>query len=208
MKIKKLYRHILRTRINRKNKKSLKNTDFSIISSNCIGGVIYHELGLKFKSPTINMYMKSKDFIKFCKNLEFYLKQELKYIKQHEKSYPIIELYDIKLYCVHYKNFKEVQENWDKRVKRVNFDNLFFIMSERDGCTYEDIVEFDKLPYENKVIFVHKDMPEIKSAYYIRNTELNGDPDNKIVGLTEYEGRYTGKRYIDEFNYIDFLNRV
>jgi uncharacterized protein (DUF1919 family) len=208
MEIKKLYRHILRIRINRKNKKRLNNTNFSIISSNCIGGVIYHELGLQFKSPTINMYIESKDFIKFCKNLEFYLKQELKYLKQDADGYPIIELYDIKLHCVHYKNFKEVRESWNKRAKRVNLNNLFFIMSERDGCTYEDIVEFDKLPYKNKVIFVHKEMPEIKSAHYIKNTELKNDSNNKIIGLTAYEGRYTGKRYIDEFDYIGFLNKI
>jgi uncharacterized protein (DUF1919 family) len=208
MKIKKLYRNILRIRINNKNKKRLKNTDFSIISSNCLGGVIYHELHLQFKSPTINMYIEAKDFIKFCKNLEFYLKQELKYLNCDEDGHPIVELYDIKLHCIHYKDFEEVKQCWNKRVKRVNLDNLFFIMRERDGCTYQDIIEFDKLPYKNKVIFVHKEMPEIKSAYYIKNTEVNDDPNNKIIGLTAYEGIYTGKRYIDEFDYVGFLNKI
>ena len=142
------------------------------------------------------MYMKAKDFIKFCKSLEFYLKQELQLINQNEEKYPIVKLNDVTLYCVHYKNFEEVKEAWTKRTKRVNLERLCIIMSERDECTYEDIVEFDKLPYKNKVIFVHKEMPEIKSSYYIENTELEGDTNNKIIGLTEYEGRYTGKRYI------------
>ncbi|MCI9365660.1 MAG: DUF1919 domain-containing protein [Clostridia bacterium] len=207
-KIRKIYKDMLRRRINKNNIRRLKNTDFTIISSNCIGGVIYHELGIQFQSPTINMYMNSKDFIKFCKNLKFYLEQKIELINQNERNYPVVKLNDITLYCVHYKNFEEVEQAWNKRIKRVNFEKIAIIMSERDGCTYEDIIEFDKLQYKNKVIFVHKDMPEIKSAYYIKNTELDGDSNNKIIGLTEYEGRYTGKRYIDEFDYVDFLNKI
>ena len=207
-KIRKIYKEILRRNINKRNRRNLKNNNFTIISSNCIGGVLYHELGIQFQSPTINMYIEAKDFIKFCKNLEEYLKKDIQYVEQKEREYPVARLGDIKLYCVHYKNFEEVKNAWNKRVKRVNLKRICIIMSERDGCTYEDIVEFDKLPYKNKIIFVHKDMPEIKSAYHIKNTELEGDINNKIIGLTEYEGRYTGKRYIDEFDYVEFFNKI
>ena len=49
-------------------------------------------------------------------------------------------------------------------------------MIERDGCTYEDILEFDNLSYKNKVVFVSKEMPEIKSAIHIPKTNetING----------------------------------
>ncbi|MGZ1316735.1 DUF1919 domain-containing protein [Lactobacillus delbrueckii subsp. bulgaricus] len=30
-------------------------------------GVIYHDLGLQFKSPTINLWFKPKDYIKFLR---------------------------------------------------------------------------------------------------------------------------------------------
>lgn len=30
----------------------LKNKDFSILTNHCMGGIIYHDLGLKFLSPT------------------------------------------------------------------------------------------------------------------------------------------------------------
>ena len=36
----------------------------SIICSNCIGGEIYHDLGMKFYSPTINLWMSESDFLK------------------------------------------------------------------------------------------------------------------------------------------------
>lgn len=79
-------------------------------------------------------------------------------------------------------------------------------MVERDGCTYEDIQAFDKLPYEHKVIFVHKPMPEIKSACYIPGTELDGTDGQWVQPLTSYIHRFTSKRYIDQFDYVEFLN--
>ena len=87
----------------------------------------------------------------------------------------------------------------------MNYDNLFFIMSERDGCDESTILDFDNLPYENKVIFVHKPMPNIKSAYYIPNTETHENGVNCVVPLTNtVPGE--DKRYIDNFDYISFLN--
>lgn len=206
-KITKIYRKILRYEINVRNKKRLLNSDFTIISSNCVGGVLYHELGLRFQSPTINMFMNTKDFIKFCKNISFYTSKELRLKDKEAYTYPVVGIDDITLHCVHYKDFDDVQSHWNERVKRINYDNIFLIMSERDGCTYQDLLEFDNLPFKNKVVFVHEEKPEVKSAYYIPNTELNGIDGHWIKGLTEYKGKFTGKRYIDDFDYVGFFNK-
>ena len=80
------------------------------------------------------------------------------------------------------------------------------MMAERDGCTEEDIRSFDALPYKNKVCFVSRPMPEIKSAYYIPGTERNENDEHGIESLTNYIGRFTGKRLIDGFDYVGFLN--
>lgn len=45
-----------------------KNVNPTIISQNCIGGVIYSDLGLKFSSPTINMFIEDNDFVKLAEN--------------------------------------------------------------------------------------------------------------------------------------------
>ena len=39
----------------RRLRKRLKNRDFSLFSPNCYTGLIYHRLGLQFKSTTINL---------------------------------------------------------------------------------------------------------------------------------------------------------
>lgn len=77
MKLKKCYRELLRKHLNNKNQMLLRNHDFTIISSNCVGGIIYHELGERFLSPTINLWFEPNDFLKFASNFDFYLSQDL-----------------------------------------------------------------------------------------------------------------------------------
>lgn len=44
-------------------RKRLIDSDFTIFASNCIGGIIYHNLGLKFLSPTVNLWIEPEDYI-------------------------------------------------------------------------------------------------------------------------------------------------
>lgn len=183
----------------------LRNQEFTIISSNCIAGTIYHELGKQFLSPTINMYMKTKDYLRFCYNLDKYCKCVMEEVDLGE-SFPTAKLNDIIIYGTHYKNFSELEKKWNSRVQRMRWDKLYFMMIERDGCTHEDLLKFDSLPYKQKVVFVHKPMPEIKSSFYIPNTELDGTNGHWVSALATYKNRITGKRYIDDFDYVQFLN--
>ena len=85
MLIRKLYRRICnyiwqkkRKKINAENRKRMLGCEIpTIFSCNCTGGVMYHDLGEKFLSPTVNMYMPCEDFIKFCENYEYYLTLEM-----------------------------------------------------------------------------------------------------------------------------------
>ena len=54
-KIGELFRKKIR---NKWERSKLKNSDFTIISNTCIAGKIYHDLGLRFLTPTINLYFK------------------------------------------------------------------------------------------------------------------------------------------------------
>jgi len=203
-KIKAWLRKALRHRLDQTNRKRLKKTEFTILSRNCLAGVLYHDLGLKFLSPVINLYFDAGDFIKFLQTPQKYL-----YGTMTEKTsdpYPIAQLADITLYGVHYQNYDELKEKWEERAKRIDWNNVYIMMSERDGCGEDDIKAFDALPYENKVIFVHHEMPEIKSACYLPGTALDGKDGHWVQALTSYKGRLTGKRYIDGFDYVEFFN--
>lgn len=206
VKLKKVYKEILRRKINDKNRSRLKNENFTILSSNCTGGVLSHDLGLQFLSPTINMFICPKDFVKFLTNLEEYLSLELEERIEPDLGYPVAILGDIVLHGLHYSSFQIMKEKWNERKQRINLSNLYVMMFERDGCTYDDVKAFDKLPYKHKIVFVHKEMPEISSAYYIPGTELEGNPEHKVKILTKYKSWFCGNRLIDMFDYVSFFN--
>ena len=50
------------------NRRKFNGNQVSIISQNCIGGVFYHDMKCEFLSPTINLFIRQPDFIKFLNN--------------------------------------------------------------------------------------------------------------------------------------------
>lgn len=88
----------LRKLINRKNRARLINKDFSLLSSNCIGGFILHDLALKFNSPFINLWMSPRDNIQYLENIEYYQDKTLRFINDNSRSYPVGILEDVKIY--------------------------------------------------------------------------------------------------------------
>ena len=126
---------------------------------------------------------------------------DLKFTTEEGIEYPVGLLKDIKIYFQHYKTEEEAKAKWNERAKRMDYDKLFILFTDRDGCTEQDIVEFDNLPYKNKVIFVNKPHPNIKSAVYIRGFENDG-----CVGpCMAYKSKISYKKYYDDFDYVDGL---
>ena len=152
----------LRKIINRFNQKKLKNKEFTLISSNCNGCLICHDLNVRFNSPFVNLYLDARDFIKYLKNMEHYNNCELSFINKENIDYPVGMLDDIKLYFVHYESEEQARSKWIERSKRINLENLFILMADRDGCTKDDLIEFDNLPYKNKIVFTHVPYDDIK----------------------------------------------
>ncbi|AKD38404.1 hypothetical protein I926_05400 [Pasteurella multocida subsp. multocida OH4807] len=188
--------------LNQEKRKRLIKRDITVISSNCLGGFMLHDLNLRFNSPFINLYLTAKDFLRYLQNIEFYQSQPLEFI-QTEKTYPVGKLADLHIHFMHYHNEQEAREKWQQRSQRMNLENLFIIMTDRDGCTYQDLVEFDALPFKNKVVFTNKDYPELKSA-----VKISGFEQEEMVGdLSEYTG-FNGKRYYDQFDYVAWFNKA
>ena len=211
--IKTIYRKIrfmLRDFFINKNKWSnLKADRLVIVASDCTGGMLYHDLKKEFMSPTINLFFSATDYIKFLKNPYFYFNMEMEEIKQNEYEYPIAKLGDITLYLVHYKSVQDAQIKWRERSERFKENwggesqNMFCIMNDRNWCTEQDLIDFDNLPYRNKVVFTHVPHPEIKCAYYIRGFEN----DDYIGTMTKFVTPFSIKRVMDQFDFVDWINR-
>ena len=187
-------------RLNRKRKiwkKKLVNKNFSILCSTCIGGIIYHDLGLRFLSPTINMYISNPDFIKFACHLKHYMSQKLRFIET-EKGFPVAMLDDIVLYFNHASSNEEAAENWKRRKERINYDNLYFIFYYREGMTLEQIREIEKASCKRVALITYKPL-ELPYAVYMK-----GDGSTKqnflekdIFGIMTIE---------KEWDFVSWLN--
>ena len=183
-------------------RKKLKNTTPTIIASNCNGEFIYYDMRLKFLSPTINLSFDMNDYVKMLENLRWYMEQPILPYDDDRFEFPTGKLADIEIRFNHYDTFEEAVEKWEERKKRINWDNLFILGIDGDNCTYATMQRFDNLPYKNKVIFTHKAYPEIKSAYYISGFEQ----ENGVGVLLGFKQQFLVRRYLDDFDYISFLN--
>ena len=189
---------------NQKLRERLLNENPTIIGDNCNVGVMYHDLGLQFTSPTINLYIFPDDYIKFLTRLKYYTTHDVVQVFEDGIDYPIGLIDDIKVYFMHYSSFEDAKNKWEDRCKRMDFDNLFITMTKRSfRCTEEHIEAFDKLPYRNKVIFVNKPHPNIKSSFYIKGFEKK---DGCGILLDYEHPKYKAKRYFEQFDYVDFVN--
>lgn len=177
----------------------------SILSMNCIGGILSHDLGLRFLSPTVNLFFRAEDFIKFCEKLDYYLSIE-KFVECRDpaiigqRSYPIAFLGDLTLFLVHYRSVAEAQEKWNERKKRINRDNIVLLNTDRESMTEALKDRFEALPY-HKVMFTHLPDEAHKSCFYIRGYEKE-----TCVGIITDHDSWDGTRPIDQFDYVSFLN--
>lgn len=176
---------------------NLKSKSFTVISNNCWAGSVYRYYNLPYNSPTVGLYFFSRDYIKFLNNLRYYCTHRIecidvsqsKYrellISKHQENVPIGRIDDIEVIFLHYSSFAEAKEKWQRRVNRIVWGNLFIKMSEMNGCTIDDIYEFDKLPFENKVIFTTQDYG-IKSQVIMKQWK----GDNQIKDDTTWFNKY------------------
>lgn len=180
------------------------NPGVSILSSNCTGGILYHDLGLQFRSPTENLFMRAEDYIKFCEDLDYYLTiDEMKKCTSKDivgdRHYPIAWLGDLLLFLVHYDSVEEAQRKWNERKKRIDKNNLVVLCTDRDGMTEELKDRFEALSYR-KMMFVHEPDDKHPSCFYLRGYEKES-----CVGIITESIGWKGLRPIDQFDWVNFL---
>ena len=133
-----------------KAQRHLKSDGFSIISQNCIGGVIYSDMKMQFLSPTINTFIPEPDFIKFVSNLEYYMNQDI--VMSWAEEYPVGLLDDVHVHFMHYDTCSEAKECWERRKKRIKWNKIFILATDRDGFNDESYESWKNISYP-KILF-------------------------------------------------------
>ena len=129
-------------------------TDFTIISNNCTGGYVYQYFGVPYKTPTEGLYFTTEDYLKLVERPEYYFKQEVKLIDSKESTlakvgkdihYPVGLIDDVEVYFMHYPDPKEALSKWYRRASRMNFNKLFFLLTETELAKEEHFTKFSQL---------------------------------------------------------------
>lgn len=124
-----------------------------------------HNLGMEFKTPTINLQILPEEYPKFCANLKDYMSAELKRCSGVDEKHfnMIIKMFggfpdmpmgiidDVLVMFQHYKNFDEAQNMWSIRKKRIDYDNIGFIFHARGEEYKQEAQEFMSLDLPNKL---------------------------------------------------------
>lgn len=189
----------------KRRQRRLNNMDFTVISSNCIGTIMYHDLGLPYRTPTVNLTISMRDLVKMAGRLRWYMAQELIECAPEEGlKCPAAWLGDVRVNFVHYNSFAEAVKKWGERKKRINWDCIVLTGAERDDCDYEVLQAFDQLLWPNKVVFTRVDYPEFSSSFHIQGFE-----DQPELGMVlGYRPQLLKRRYMDDFDYVAFLNKT
>ena len=189
----------------------LTNHAPSILSLDCTGGVMAHELRLQFKSPTVNLFFEScADFICYVENLSYYATadvHELPYGQDGDRRYPIGALAgngtlpDIKIHFLHYHSFEEARDKWVERSARLDFSNLCVVMQ---AAAFDQglLKRFERLPMARKVVLAYEKSCSVESPLIFKMRSLDEFVPGRIL---DYNG-LSGRRYLDDFDYVAFLN--
>lgn len=189
-------KRIKNERYEKRIRKSLHNSDFSIISSTCVGGIIYHRLNQKFLSPTIDLWFYQKDFVKFVVNLSEYLNYDLKFV-EGIRDYPVAYLNDIKIFFMHYDNEDSARKAWERRKTRINFNNLYIIMVDADTITDDDIKKLKSVPCRNVIVLSNKKRAKSIDCFkYIKTKGKFTDKDK--YGMRVFEKHWDFVKWLNQ----------
>lgn len=183
---------------------------FTLISQNCVGGIIYNNLHIPFTSPTINTLIKGEDFVKFAEDFDGYatLTPTTLLGDRTFPDTPSFALGDIQVWCPHSKNDETARADWSRRALRIKGER-YLIANTWDLESNEGFIErILRLPYK-KVIFTCDPSYEGDDFLYIDAGRFAGCKDfiQRDTFNIMAHVPFSGKRVFEEcFDWSSWLN--
>jgi uncharacterized protein (DUF1919 family) len=188
---------------------SLRNTEFTLLAPNCMAGILLHDLGLRFLTPTVNLMMTQKDFLSFVLNMDDYLKAEFSFFSHPEFSCPCARLQPkglpaVTVHFTHYKTAQEAEEKWRERAARIRRDNLFVFLEERDGIDRVDLEKLKGLQVRGVMAFTCNDYPDLPYCVYLEKYHAAGAVGNILEKRLSDDSR----EYEHFFDFVKWFNEA
>ena len=173
----------------------LQNNDLTLISSNCLGGLIYHDAKQQFISPTIDMTYSPEDFLYLVEHFDELENTELTIVKS-DKNWPVANLLfkkenkSIVIEFVHYHAFEEAKDAFYRRVRRITNNRV--VLFTQKHLSYEIAKRFNDLPYKKLCIY---------GDYEPKCEDIFNKVNDETV-FTKCNTYLTSKRDILSFRYV------
>ncbi|MDE6623150.1 MAG: DUF1919 domain-containing protein [Alistipes sp.] len=163
-------------------RRSLRNTQVSIVSDNCWGGFMSQYCRLPYRSPFVGLFVPAPDYLRMLRALRAYVEGDFRFVTRHDSVYrdrlthvrgeypvgiltPVGGGEPVEVHFLHYASPEEALAKWRKRAARLDYDNLLVKLADRDLCTPELIAEFDALDYPSKVCFTSRPSPYASTVW-------------------------------------------
>ncbi len=188
----------------------LKNKDFTIICNNCFAGHYYDNYNLMYRSPTIGLIIPPKSYIKFVSNINYYLEKDLEEVKAKDlKCYEMLKrkdpkallkpvdelicakLEDVEIIFLHYDNFNDAKNKWNKRKLRINFNNILYKFNDQNELEDCDFYDFMNLCFKNKLFITSNKKYLSKNSFFVKKYEKEG------YVLDDLHTNFKFKKYIN-----------
>ena len=136
--------------------------------------------------------------------MDYYLTQKLAFFKHPEYDFPCAHLGDITLHFTHYHTEEEAAQKWAERSARIDRDNLFVFLEERDGLTREDILRLGSIHARGLVVFTANTYPDIPYALQIPKYASDGEVGD-ILAKSYWDD---SREYEIYFDFVKWFNQA
>ena len=143
----------------------------TIISNSCWGGMITKLYGVPYNSPFTGSFIVGEDYLKLLKDWDnfnfhrFGITSNLnsRYhnlpLENQELVYPVVKLYyGVEVHFPHYTLDDDMEDIWNRRLDRMDKNNLLFKFSKSRLATDEQLKEFCQLRLPGRKILITDDI--------------------------------------------------
>lgn len=183
----------------------------TILCNSCIGGQIYDAIDRTLLTPTVNVGIEPRDFLRLCKKPNHYLSidaEELHWVRSfgnpgREYDDLCTRIDDIEVIFAHTDSSEGVLERWNYMRKKVNWDRVIFLLTEQptqDNIPFDVLNTFFSLKGEKLFINNHSFISggADYESVYIPNAEWITGRDSAIENYFDLLGWMNGdyKKYV------------
>ena len=98
-------------------------------------------------------------------------------VDKGEQDVPIGVIDDVEVIFLHYRDPQIALEKWNRRCKRINWNNLVFKFSYMNECNDDYIRTFEKMNFDKSVVLSHKAFNEYSNVVVV-SSHLDNEIDN------------------------------